>query len=128
MAKQQQKLLPFTPRIIRAKDAHAYLGMDKATFKREIRPYLTVIKLTENKSRGYERTEIDIAFDEFKATRSVAPKKLLAEENVTWQKKRQGSGSTIKANAGLSTKLSMDNAFTNALNMEKMRKQKLRAS
>lgn len=115
MGSSQQ--LAFLPRVIRVKDAHRYLGMDKTTFAREIRPYLTLIKIT-NKSRGFERVDIDHAFDVYICGRCCPPKKPLPiGDNICESK--QVSTLTPQVTAGSSTKKLKENAFANALSTAK---------
>jgi hypothetical protein len=114
----KSKQLGFSPRVIRVKDAHRYLGMDKTTFAKLIRPYLSVIHITK-KSRGFERLDIDQAFDVYKHGRCHPPKKLLPTEDDICLEKKPVSTSTKPVNAGSSTKLSKENAFASALSTAK---------
>jgi predicted DNA-binding transcriptional regulator AlpA len=57
------------PRVIRAKDAPKYLGVDKNRFYLEIKPRLRPVKMPGAKSRaiGYDRLELDAWWEEYKA-------------------------------------------------------------
>jgi hypothetical protein len=54
------------PRIIRFRDAPAYLGMDRARFNAEVRPYLTEIPIGKQ-GIGFDRLDLDAWADEYKA-------------------------------------------------------------
>jgi hypothetical protein len=118
VGQKQKKPLDFEPRVIRVKDAHKYLGMDKTTFAKQIRPYLPTIHIT-NKSRGFERVDIDSVFDVYKHSRCCPPKKPLLTEDDIFQKPLRVSVSTKTPNAGQSTNGSKANAFTSALSTAK---------
>lgn len=46
------------PKVIRLRDAPAYLGMNKNYFNQQVRPYLTEIPIGE-KGIGFDRLELD---------------------------------------------------------------------
>ena len=48
----------FQPRIIRLRDAPAYLGMDRNLFNAEVRPFLTEIPIGVQ-GIGFDRLELD---------------------------------------------------------------------
>ena len=50
--------LPFLPRLIRMKDAPAYLGMDKQIFNYRVRPLLTEIKIS-TQGIAFDRLDLD---------------------------------------------------------------------
>ena len=52
------------PRIVRQRDAPAYLGMDRNKFNADVRPHLTEIPLGE-RAIGYDRYELDAWADAY---------------------------------------------------------------
>jgi len=54
------------PRFIRLRDAPHYLGMDKNRFKREVRPYVTVIRIGRQ-GIAFDRIDLDAWADEHKS-------------------------------------------------------------
>ena len=50
--------LIFLPRLIRMKDAPAYLGMDKQTFNRTVRPLLKQIRIG-TQGIAFDRLDLD---------------------------------------------------------------------
>lgn len=61
----RKKELSFTPRVLRQKDAPAYLGMSERIFNKDIRPHLTEIPIGK-RGVGFDRVEIDEFFDIYK--------------------------------------------------------------
>ena len=55
---RQGSRTPFPPRIIRLRDAPAYLGMDRNRFNAEVRPILTEIPIGVQ-GIGFDRLELD---------------------------------------------------------------------
>ncbi|TNF91426.1 MAG: hypothetical protein EP297_15975, partial [Gammaproteobacteria bacterium] len=53
------------PRVIRLKDAPAYLGMDRNRFNAEVRPYVTEIRMGKQ-GVAFDRLELDAWFVEYK--------------------------------------------------------------
>ena len=77
------------PRVIRLRDAAAYLGMDKNRFDREVRPSLTEFPIGEQ-GVGFDRLDLDDWFEEYKA-RNGRPGKA-TEGGKPWDRKsRQDS-------------------------------------
>lgn len=60
------------PRVIRIGKAPAYLGMDRSTFNRTIRPYVDIIKLSKQ-ARGIEKADLDRAWEDYKKDNIVEP-------------------------------------------------------
>jgi hypothetical protein len=56
----------FMPRVIRAKDAPYYLGMDRNRFNAEVRPYLTELPIGVQ-GVGFDRLELDDWVDQYSA-------------------------------------------------------------
>jgi hypothetical protein len=54
------------PRLIRFRDAPAYLGMDRNRFNSEVRPYLTEVPIG-TQGIGFDRLELDAWFEDYKS-------------------------------------------------------------
>jgi len=94
------------PRLVRLRDAPAYLGMDRNRFNREVRPHLTRIPIGQQ-GIAFDRLELDAWVEDYisrNGRRLKAPK--LEDDtcqNVTecrGSAKRAGSG-TLKSAANL---------------------------
>src|SRR5208337_5318566 len=72
------------PRVIRLRDAPAYLGMDKNRFDREVRPYLTEFPIGDQ-GVAFGRLDLDNWFEEYKA-RNGRPGKS-TEGGKSWDRK-----------------------------------------
>ena len=53
------------PRLLRLRDAPKYLGMDKNRFNREVRPFVTVIRIGIQ-GIAFDRRDLDAWVDEYK--------------------------------------------------------------
>jgi predicted DNA-binding transcriptional regulator AlpA len=76
------------PRLIRLKDASAYLGMDKNRFNTEVRPYLTEIPIG-TQGIGFDRLDLDQWFDAYKA-RNGRPGKAMKGGDQCGRKSHRG--------------------------------------
>ena len=108
------------PRVIRLRDAAAYLGMDKNRFDREVRPSLTEFPIGDQ-GVGFDRLDLDNWFDEYKA-RNGRPGKQKGV-NKPWDERKSPVSSTGKG-SGISTKLSEEEEFAKALASATSRKRK----
>src|SRR5271157_987248 len=108
------------PRVIRLRDAAAYLGMDKNRFDREVRPSLTEFPIGDQ-GVGFDRLDLDNWFEEYKA-RNGRPGKQKGV-NKLWDARRHAVSSTAKA-SGISTRLSEEDEFAKALAKVKSRGRK----
>ena len=54
------------PRIIRFRDAPFYLGMDKNRFNKEVRPFITEIKIG-TQGIAFDRLDLDAWVDDYKS-------------------------------------------------------------
>ena len=52
------------PRLVRLRDAPAYLGMDRNRFNREVRPYLTRIPIGQQ-GIAFDRLELDAWVEDY---------------------------------------------------------------
>ena len=64
MSPPGHKSYPTLPRLLRARDAPFYAGMDRNKFNRELRPYLTEIPLGKQ-AIAFDRLELDAVIDEY---------------------------------------------------------------
>ena len=62
----QQRLRPWElkPRVVRFRDAPAYLGMDRNRFNAEVRPFLTEVPIG-TQGIGFDRLELDAWFEDY---------------------------------------------------------------
>ncbi len=98
------------PRLIRFRDAPAYLGMDRNRFNLEVRPYLTEIPIGAQ-GVAFDRLDLDAWADEYKS-RNGRPGQPIGDK--TWDVNAR-QASTNVTGCGISTKLSEDAAFARAL-------------
>ncbi len=86
------------PRLVRLRDAPAYLGMDRNRFNREVRPRLTNIPIGRQ-GIAFDRLELDAWVEDYisrNGRRSKAPKL----EDDTCQNVTECRGSAKKAGSG----------------------------
>ncbi len=100
----------FQPRLIRLKDASAYLGMDKNRFNAEVRPYLTEIPIGKQ-GVGFDRIDLDEWFEEYKA-RNGRPGK--TKGGTLWGRKSHQDSLSVER-PGMSPKPLTDSALDKAL-------------
>ena len=114
----------FLPRVIRAKDAYGYLGMDRNRFNREVKPHLIAIPIG-TQGVAYDRIDLDAWWEEYKR-RNGQPGALLKEGEELWENECQVStaGRTSQAVCGTLTKSSTANAFAKAVERATKKKQK----
>lgn len=98
------------PRIIRLRDAAAYLGMDKNRFNVEVRPKITEFPVGRQ-GVGFDRLDLDAWVDEYKRARGKEGKKPM--EDALCQKPRLVSSKEVMS--GGSRNLSEENGFERAL-------------
>jgi predicted DNA-binding transcriptional regulator AlpA len=98
------------PRLMRMRDAPAYLGMDKNRFNSSVRPYLTEIPLGKQVI-AFDRLEIDAWVDHYIGCygRPGQP-----NGGITWDRKKHRAFSNAQA-SGISINASTDGAFARAL-------------
>lgn len=104
--------LHLLPRAVRARDAPAYLGVDRNRFNREFKPLLRIVVLG-HRIRCYDRLDLDEIWETMKV-RNGRPGAESSTEKTPWQNAQLESGKKQTAH-GQSTKLSSADAFTNAL-------------
>ena len=89
---------PILPRLLRLRDAPAYLGMDRNRFNREVRPYLTIIPVGRQ-GVAFDRLELDAWVDDYVSCNGRRPKASLPEDD-TCQNVTECRGSAKKAVSG----------------------------
>ena len=102
MSQGDRTFFRLLPRLIRFRDAPAYLGMDRNRFNAEVRPFLTDIPIGKQ-GIGFDRLEMEAWMDDY-ITRNGRP----ARKGVkTWDAnkypdllKEPGSGISTNASAG----------------------------
>ena len=118
MTRTVQITSPLLPRLLRLRDAPAYLGMDRNRFNSEVRPCLTEIPIGEQ-GVAFDRLELDAWVDDYKS-RNGRPGQPKGER--PWDvKERQGS---LKGPvSGISTKKSTAGVFAKAVEQITSKKQ-----
>jgi hypothetical protein len=103
------------PRFIRFRDAPTYLGMDKARFNVEVRPYLVEIPIGKQ-GIAFDRVDLDAWADQYKC-REGRPGAKIRKEMKQWDgPNQQGSNVTRnRASGGLTSASGDMAAFTKAL-------------
>jgi hypothetical protein len=116
--------LEFLPRVIRAKDACRYLGMDRNRFNREVKPHLVAVQIGIQ-GVAYDRFDLDAWWVEYKR-RNGQPSALLKEGEALWENECQDStaGRISPAVCGTLTKSSTANAFAKAVERATKKKRK----
>lgn len=106
------------PRVIRLRDAPAYLGMDKNRFNREVRPFLTEIRYGIQ-SIAFDRLDLDAWVEQYKHCNG-RPGHPLGEPS--WDVKKH-QGYEIVAGSGTLKNRSSAQKFTEALEQAASKKQ-----
>ncbi len=119
--------MQFQPRVIRAKDAHIYLGMDRNRFNHEVKPHLVAIPIG-TQGIAYDRLDMDEWWEEYKRRNGRLGALLENEGEEQWEEKQRGSvGAPIsQVVSGTSKRLSADAQFTKAV--ERVTKRKLKGT
>jgi len=86
------------PRLVRLRDAPAYLGMDRNRFNREIRPHLTRIPIGQQ-GIAFDRLELDAWVEDYVSRNGRRPKAPKLEDD-TCQNATECRGSAKKAGSG----------------------------
>ncbi|WP_259331674.1 hypothetical protein [Pseudomonas sp. FW300-N2A2] len=127
--------LAILPRFIRAKHAPAYLGMCRAIFDSDVRPYIREFPIGKQ-GVGFDRAELDAWADAYVARKSI--EKAANQDNnqprserrsgakgdaPLWPKKQSQGSSRCRAASGKSTKSTEENEFKRVLALVTGRKQ-----
>lgn len=91
------------PRLIRLRDAPAYLGMDRNRFNAEVRPYVIEIPIGEQ-GIAFDRLDLDAWADQYKS-RNGRPGQSRGDQLCDAKRHRgssrgRGSGTSTNASAG----------------------------
>jgi hypothetical protein len=108
------------PRVLRLKDAPAYLGMDRNRFNKEVRPGLIEVPIGKQ-GIGFDRFDLDAWFDEYKHRNGRPGQHHKGDES--WDAKKYRASSS-GATAGTSTSKSEAAEFAKALAKATSRKRK----
>ena len=112
------------PRFIRAGAAPIYLGMCRAEFDKTVRPYVSEFPIGE-RGVGFDREELDDwatayvaakAIDKNGASEQQSPRSERQKGDKLWRENRSQASPRGKA-SGISTRKSMENDFTKALEL-----------
>jgi hypothetical protein len=117
--------MEFQPRVIRANVAHAYLGMDRNRFNREVKPRLVAVPIG-TQGIGYDRFDLDSWWEEYKR-RNGRPGALWKNEGEEqWEEAQQGcvGDPTSQVASGTSKKSSTVAQFTKAVEQATKQKRK----
>src|SRR5690349_8856794 len=99
------------PRFIRLRDAHAYLGMDKNRFNREVRPNVLALRIGIQ-GIAFDRVDLDAWADDYKSRNGCHAAR--SHRSKSWEpRKCQASPSAVEP--GTSTRCSEERAFARAL-------------
>jgi hypothetical protein len=101
----------FVPRLLRLRDAPRYLGMDKNRFNREVRCYISEIRIGVQ-GVAFDRLELDAWADEYKS-RNGRPAAHF-ERSKSWDNVK-GPDSHAEVGSGISTSKSEESEFAKAL-------------
>ena len=115
-----KNLLNFThslvPRVVRAKDAPAYLGMDRNRFNKQVKPYLISIPIG-TQGIAYDRFDLDAWWEDYKR-RNGRLGALYIQGEEQWEEQQQQDLEDVptrRVASGTSTKLSTVAQFTKAV-------------
>jgi hypothetical protein len=97
------------PRLIRLRDAPRYLGMDKNRFNREVRRFLTEIRIG-TQGVAFDRLEMEAAADDYKSRNGRSA----AERSKPWDNQRRPVSSSV-VGSGISIRSSEEQEFAKAL-------------
>lgn len=118
-------MAPLMPRVIRAKDAPGYLGMDRNRFAREVRPYVIAIPIG-TQGKGYDRLDLDNWLEDYKRRNGQPGALWEMKGEEQWENECQDfTAARISRGAhGTSIRSSTDNAFAKAVEQATKRKRK----
>jgi hypothetical protein len=107
---------PFTPRLVRLKDAPKYLSIGKNLFNEKVRPLLTEIRITD-RIVSFDIQELDLWAESQLHSASRLGSKQSCEELEIWKKEKKGTvpGWKKETASGGSTKVFKANAFESAV-------------
>lgn len=112
---------PLLPRLIRLRDAAAYLGMDRHRFNAEVRPFLMEIPIG-TQGIAFDRLDLDAWVDDYKRC-SGRPAVTRQRSLGQWDEKNR-QAFLKEETTGISTKRSSDAEFERVLVQVTSKKQK----
>ena len=101
------------PRVIRHRDAAAYLGVNVGYFNQHIRPHLTEVRFGPQMV-AFDRCELDAWFDKFKSSNG-RPASEEGRNNKCRPRNKKSRVSNLEEKLGGSTKKSLEEAFARAV-------------
>ncbi|SRR3989338_5565934 len=113
--------LQLLPRLVRLRDAPAYLGMDRNRFNAQVRPILKEIRIGEQ-GIAFDRLDLDAWVDDYKHGSSSPTASNRRSLEVWDENERQGSTNVMAS--GKSIKRSSGDAFAKALAAVSSKKRK----
>jgi len=108
------------PRVIRLRDAPAYLGTNKNFFNAEIRPYLTEIPIGAQ-GVAFDRLDLDKWFDDYEAGNGRPGKAM--KGGLSWDRKSRPDSTSVETR-GTSVRSSRVTEFEKAVELAISRKRK----
>jgi predicted DNA-binding transcriptional regulator AlpA len=96
--KSPRASIALLPRLVRFRDAPAYLGMDRNRFNHEVRPFLTKIPIGQQ-GIAFDRLELDAWVEDYISRNGRRPKAPKLEDD-TCQNVTECRGSAKKAGSG----------------------------
>jgi len=108
-------------RLLRLRDAPAYLGMDRHCFNKTVRPTVKLVRIGKQ-GIAFDRLDLDAWVEHTKAC-SARPAASNLRRMQTWDKKER-QDSTNAESVGTSTKRSLDVEFAKALGQASLKKPK----
>ena len=105
-------------RVVRARDAPRYLGMDRNRFNAEVRPYVAEVSIG-TQGVGFDRLDLDSWFEEYKSRNGRPARK----GDETWDANAYPD-SSCEPDTGISTNASSGGEFAKALAHLSSKKQK----
>ena len=96
--KSTRTSIALLPRLVRLRDAPAYLGMDRNRFNRDVRPHLTRIPIGQQ-GIAFDRLELDAWVEDYVSRNGRRPKAPKLEDD-TCQNVTECRGSAKKAGSG----------------------------
>jgi hypothetical protein len=96
-------------RVVRARDAPRYLGMDRNRFNAEVRPYVTEVSIG-TQGVGFDRLDLDSWFEDYKSRNGRPARKGAKpwDANIS-------PASSCETKSGTSTSVSAGGEFARAL-------------
>ena len=118
MTQHKAPTFSLLPRLIRFRDAPAYVGMDRNRFNEEVRPFLTEVPIGKQ-GISFDRLELDAWVDDYVACNGRPARK----GEMIWDA-REYPVSSREPGSGISTNTSKAGVFAEALEQLALKKPK----